>query len=166
MFSKSVHPSYVQDTFSGDPWIYIRNEPDEYVCLANAIDWEAIERIVEACFKKGKKPGRPSKFARLIVGLLIIQCMENLSDREVIKECSRNQVYQYFCGLPNKAIRRPCNPSTLSRWRTRLGKEAWAEILALVVGLAVKLKILNKENLKTVVVDTTAQGHSFAKRNA
>ena len=67
MFSKSVHPSYVQDTFSGDPWIYIRNEPDEYVCLANAIDWEAIERIVEACFKKGKNRGvRPNLHARLL----------------------------------------------------------------------------------------------------
>lgn len=157
MFSKSLHPAYVQDTFDGDPWLEIRNEPDEYVYLANAIDWAAIERIVELCFKKGKKAGRPSKFARLIVGILIIQYMENLSDREAIKRCSRDQAYQYFCGLPNKAIKRPCAPSTLSRWRKRLGEKVWAEILSLSVGLAVELGILDKKNLETVVVDTTAQ---------
>lgn len=64
MFSKSLHPAYVQDTFDGDPWLEIRNEPDEYVYLANAIDWAAIERIVELCFKKGKKLGaRPNLHA-------------------------------------------------------------------------------------------------------
>lgn len=157
MFLKTITPSCVQDILWGDPWAKLRKEPNEFVCLANAIDWEAIERIVESLFKKGKKDGRPSKSARLIVGLLILQSWKNLTDREVVERCSTDMGFQFFCGMPDKEFVRPCSPSTLSRWRKRLGKEVLAQILSLSLALAVELGILDKKNLETVVVDTTAQ---------
>lgn len=157
MFNKTIYPLYVQDTLDGDPWRGTRNKPNKFVCLANAINWAAIERIVELRFKKGRKAGRPSLFVRLIIGVLLVQYMENLSDREAVEKCSSDLGCKYLCGIQNRDIERPCCPASLSVWRTRLGEEAWEQILALTVGMAVELDILDKENLNTVVVDTTAQ---------
>jgi transposase, IS5 family len=46
-----------------------------------------------------------------------------LSDRKVIEEIQENRYMQYFCNVPDQSLRTFLNPSTLCRFRKRIGKE-------------------------------------------
>lgn len=66
------------------------NPKDEYVILADMIDWAAVEAEYSALFKSRR--GRPAASARMALGSLIIQKRANLSDRKLVKEIIRGKV--------------------------------------------------------------------------
>ena len=66
------------------------NPKDEYVVLADMIDWAAVEAEYSALFKSRR--GRPAASARMALGSLIIQKRANLSDRRLVKEIDRGTV--------------------------------------------------------------------------
>ena len=66
------------------------NPKDEYVILADVIDWAAVEAEYSALFKSRR--GRPAASARMALGSLIIQKRANLSDRRLVKEIVRGKV--------------------------------------------------------------------------
>ena len=66
------------------------NPKDEYVILADMIDWAAVEAEYSALFKSRR--GRPAASARMALGSLIIQKRANLSDRRLVKEIVRGKV--------------------------------------------------------------------------
>lgn len=66
------------------------NPKDEYVLLADMIDWAAVEAEYSALFKSRR--GRPAASARMALGSLIIQKRANLSDRRLVKEIARGKV--------------------------------------------------------------------------
>ena len=73
------------------------NVRDEWVVVADGIDWAAVEKKYKESFPS--KRGRPAVNARMALGALIIQHKAKLSDRELVKEVARNPYYQYFIGL-------------------------------------------------------------------
>ena len=97
------------------------NPKDEYVILADMIDWAAVEAEYSALFKSRR--GRPAASARMALGSLIIQKRANLSDRKLIKEIARNVSYQYFLGLQSFQQTSPIKHGVLPEFRKRLGKD-------------------------------------------
>jgi transposase, IS5 family len=66
-----------------------------------------------------------------------------------------NAYWQYFCGYDHLQWKLPINPSSLTRWRKRLGAENMEKILAMSVSVAVETGVVSKKDLKQVIVDTT-----------
>ena len=97
------------------------NSKDEWVILADMIDWGAVEIEYSALFKSGR--GRPAASARMALGALIIQKRANLSDRKLVAEVARNVSYQYFLGLQAFQPTSPFKHGVLPEFRKRLGKD-------------------------------------------
>ena len=95
------------------------NRDDEWIRLADRIDWDAVEAEYRKHFKSGR--GRPALSARIALGALIIQKKTGLSDRELIKEIARNPYYQYFIGLPGFRSECPFRHGVLPDLRKRFG---------------------------------------------
>ncbi len=89
------------------------------VRLSERIDWPHLERELAAIYGLGA--GHPPRPARLMAGLLILQHMHSLSDRALCERWLESPYFQYFCG--EEVFRHELNfsPSSLSRWRRRLG---------------------------------------------
>ena len=94
---------------------------DEWVVLADRIDWDAVEAEYRALFPSRR--GRPAVSARQALGALIIQKRKQLSDRKLVKEISENVAYQYFIGLQAFRPKCPFRHGVLPEFRKRLGKD-------------------------------------------
>ena len=157
MLRKDDQVEAVQSSFLFPLLEDICDRKNPYVRLAHVIDWERIVALVEPCFPKGIKEGRKSLSPRLAISLLMLRAMNNLSDRDVIEKWSTDGAWQYFSGMAHYEMRRPADPSSLCRWRTRLGEKVLSQILGETVDAARRAEVLPKKNLEVVVVDTTAQ---------
>jgi IS5 family transposase len=124
------------------------------IILAKKIDWGYFEREFAPLYKKNGA-GSPPHPIRLMVGLLLIQYLKKLSDVEVVKQFVENVYYQAFCGYDYIPWEAPIDPSSLTRFRNRLGKKGVSKILKMTVELAIKEKIVSKKDFQKVVVDTT-----------
>ena len=97
------------------------NPKDEWVVLADMIDWGSIEAEYSALFTSRR--GRPAVSARMALGALIIQKRANLSDRKLVAEVARNVSYQYFLGLQAFQPESPFKHGVLPELRKRLGAD-------------------------------------------
>jgi IS5 family transposase len=70
---------------------------DPLLKLAAAIPWQEFEEPLS--IHDTAAAGAPSKPIRLMVGLLILQQLENLSDASIVLPWKRNPYYQAFCGM-------------------------------------------------------------------
>ena len=129
------------------------NLSHELVRLAETIDWEGLHTHLSQLFTAGS--GQPPKPVRLIVGLLILQQTYGCSDEEVVQRWIENPYWQYFCGYDFLQTDFPAHPTSLTRWRERLGKEQMEKILAYTIQLGVGTKTIEASSLKDVTVDTT-----------
>ena len=66
------------------------NPKDEYVLLADMIDWAAVEAEYRGLFKSGR--GRPAASARMALGSLSIQKRANPGDCKLVTEIVRGKV--------------------------------------------------------------------------
>jgi IS5 family transposase len=91
------------------------------IILRHILPWQPIiERLVP--FYHPHK-GRPGHSLRILVATAILSRLRQRSDRKVIEEMQENRSRQYFCTVPDHSLMTFVNPSTLCRFRTRLGKE-------------------------------------------
>src|SRR5439155_13694883 len=67
--------------------------------------------------------GRTCHSLRLLVATSLLSRLRQLSDRKVIENIQENRYMQYFCNVPDQSLITFLNPSTLCRFRKRLGKE-------------------------------------------
>ena len=93
----------------------------ELVKLSALIDWEFFEREWAGFFPS--HTGRPATSPRLVAGLLYLQHTFRLSDEAVVARWVENPYYQHFCGETFFRHRFPLDPSSLTRWRKRVGEE-------------------------------------------
>jgi IS5 family transposase len=68
---------------------------------------------------------------RLIAGLLYLQHTFDASDDAVVNTWVENPYWQFFCGRTHLQIELPIDPSSLTRWRTRVGEEGVVPPLAM-----------------------------------
>ena len=107
------------------------NVHDEWVVVANSIDWASIEEKYMAFFPS--KRGRPAVNARMALGALIIQHKAKLSDRNLVREVARNPYYQYFIGLGGYQTKCPFGHGVLPELRKRFGMDFINEVNEIVV---------------------------------
>jgi Transposase domain (DUF772) len=107
------------------------NQRHELVRLAALIDWQAFEAEWSPQFVS--TTGRPALPTRLMAALLYLKHMYALSDEDVCEGWGENPYWQHFSGERYFQHELSCDPSSLVRWRQRIG-EAGCEWL-LVVGM-------------------------------
>lgn len=104
------------------------NPREPLFILSHQINWSLFEEAFGAHYAEG--PGQPPKPIRLIVGLMMLQHMQGLSDDQVVVQWTQNPYWQYFCGYDHLQCQLPVDSSSLTRWRGRLGQEGVEKILS------------------------------------
>ena len=131
----------------------------ELVKLSELIDWEHFEVLWGETFCE---VGRPAIATRLIAGLHYLKHTYSLSDEQVVRRWAENPYWQYFCGESYFQHELPLNPSSLTRWRQRLGEQGVESLLSATIDAAIKSKAVKARDLKRVTVDTTVQEKAIA----
>jgi IS5 family transposase len=127
--------------------------------LAGLIDWTGFDQA----FGRFYRPlGRPAKPTRLMVGLSYLKHVFDLSDEAVVDRWRENPYWQWFCGFEYFQHELPCDPSSLTRWRKRIGPEGMAKLLAATIQAGLDSGTVKPTSLDRVSVDTTVQPKAIA----
>jgi IS5 family transposase len=108
------------------------------------------------------RAGRPATSPRLIAGLLYLQHAFDLSDEEVVWQWVENSYWQVFTGETSLQTEPPIDPSSLTRWRKRLGEAGVEELLAATIEAAKRAGVIKASSVKRVIVDTTVMPKAIA----
>lgn len=125
------------------------------VHLADRLEWDKFAEEFGTMYDD--KQGRPGLPIRLMVGLTYLGRIYDLGDEEVVERWIDNPYWQYFCGEEYFQHEPPCDPSSLVRWRQRIGEKGVEFLLGQTVEVAKRAKMLSKHDLGKVNVDTTVQ---------
>lgn len=125
------------------------------VKLSNIVNWSELEQAFGQTFCEDN--GRPGISTRLMVALHYLKFTYDLSDEAVVKGWVENPYWQYFSGMKWFEHELPIDPSSMTRWRKRIGSEGAEELLKETIKAGLKLKAVKKTQLKRVNVDTTVQ---------
>lgn len=130
------------------------------VQLSREFDWEGIRE--EIAVKFCGTNGRPGADTRVVLGLLYLKSAYSLSDEQLLERWVENPYWQWFCGYTTMQYQSPIDPTTLSRWRSRLGSEKLEILLKQTLEVAKRRKFLKDQELDQVNVDTTVQPKAIA----
>lgn len=103
------------------------NPENRWVKLAALIPWWEIEEKYAKNFKN-TNVGQVALSVRVALGSLIIQSRCGFSDEETVEQITENPYLQYFIGLPKFQEKHPFDPSLMTHFRKRLGKDTINEI--------------------------------------
>jgi transposase, IS5 family len=132
----------------------ILDQRHELFRLASLIAWDRFDQE----FGRFYRPlGRPAKPTRLMVGLSYLQHTFNLSDEAVVQRWIENPYWQWFCGCEYFQHELPCDPSSLTRWRKRLGPDGLETLLAATIQTGLDSGAVRSSSLERISVDTTVQ---------
>jgi IS5 family transposase len=132
----------------------------ELVKLAALIDWEVFEQEWAGFFPSAK--GRPATEPRLVAGLLYLQHAYRLSDEAVVARWVENPYYQHLTGETFFQHKLPIDPSSLTRWRARIGEEGVEWLLTQTIRAGQKSGAIDGDSVKRVAVDTTVMEKAIA----
>ena len=124
------------------------------VVLARRIEWEALNTEFGA-FYGDAVVGQPPKATRLMAGLLYLKHAFSLSDETLLERWVGNPYWQVFCGMEYFQHEPPVHPSSLRRYRTRLGPAGCEELLRQTIAAGLAEGVSGKRDLTEVLVDTT-----------
>lgn len=153
--------------------------------LASRMPWQQIEASVAQLFsRKGRtgvampdldlfgeqvqrvavasNAGRPRVPLRIMIALLYLKHAFNESDEGVVERWGETPTWQFFSGQAYFEHHRPCDASTLIKFRQLLGEEGVEELLAQTIQVALELKLIKPQELSRVIVDTTVQPKAIA----
>jgi len=128
--------------------------------LSVRIDWTEFEAAIDACY--ADELGRPGVNTRLMVGLLYLKHAYDESDESVVARWVENPYWQFFCGCQYMQHELPIDPSSLSRWRKRVGAERLEKLLDATIRTALAMKAMRPQEFQKVNVDTTVQEKAIA----
>lgn len=134
---------------------------DHRLCrLAERIDWSVFEDKFGALYATG--PGRPGLPTRLMVGLHYLKYAFNESDESVVERWLENPYWQYFCGFEYLQHESPLHPTSLVKWRHRIGAERLELLLNETIATGTRSGAVKRTSLQRVNVDTTVQEKAVA----
>ncbi len=87
-----------------------------------------------------------------MVGLQYLKFAFDESDESVVGRWIENPYWQYFRGFTHMRHEPPIDPSSMSRWRKRVGAERLELLLKETIELAVREKRLPKRHLARITV--------------
>ena len=127
---KEVHTMIAhtfEDAFSAE-WIktHLKNPTHDLILLRRLIPWQSIiDRLTPFYHPHKGRNGHP---LRTLVAISILARLRQLSDEKVIEGIKETRAMQYFCNVPDQGLMTFMNPSTLCRFRKRLGTQGIAII--------------------------------------
>jgi len=150
--------------------------------LASRMPWQVIEaRVAHVFSRKGcvgvampdhglfaeqvQRTAVASNAGRIRVPLRIMIALLNLKhepDEGVVERWCETPTWQFFSGHAYFEHHRPCDGTTLVRFRQLPGEEGMEERLAQSINVAVQLKLIKPKELSLVSVDSIAQHYSIA----
>jgi transposase, IS5 family len=128
--------------------------------LAEAINWHTFDEQFGPLYADGI--GRPALSTRLMVALHYIKHIYDLSDDLVLAGFLENPYWQFFCGMEYFQHKLPCDPTSLVKWRKRVGAEGIEQLLKETIEAAKRHQALNEQEIVSVNVDTTVQEKAIA----
>ena len=128
--------------------------------LADSIDWSFFENQFGPLYSDGM--GRPAAPIRLLVGLHYLKHAYNESDESVVERFLENPYWQYFCGCEYFQHQMPIDPTTLVRWRKRIGPAGMEKLLQGTIETAKSNGHVTEKHIERVNVDTTVQEKAIA----
>ncbi len=153
--------------------------------LASRMPWQEIEaRVAQVFSRRGRagvampdldlfgeqvqraavpsNAGRPRVPLRIMIALLYLKHAFNESDEGVVERWGETPTWQFFSGQAYFEHRRPCDATTLIKFRQLLAEEGVEELLAQTINVAVNLKLIKPQELARVIVDSTVQHKAIA----
>jgi IS5 family transposase len=97
-----------------------------------------------------------------VAGLLYLQHAFRLSDEAVVARWMENPYYQHFTGETFFQHRPPIDPTSLTRWRKRIGEEGVEWLLTKTIDAGRKSGAVEDKSLERVAVDTTVMEKAIA----
>ena len=132
----------------------IVNSGHPLVKLARQMNWAEFDKQFETHFSE---EGRPAIATRLMVALHYLKYSHDLSDEDTIALWVENPYWQYLSGRQHFEHKFPIDPSSMTRWRARVGVAGAETLLSQTILTAVKQGYLKRTQLAKVSVDTTVQ---------
>ena len=123
--------------------------------LANSIDWQSIDKELSSCYCPDM--GRPGNATRLMVGLHYLKHAYNESDESIIARWVENPYWQYFCGYEYMQHDFPIHPTSMVKWRNRVGADRMELLLAETLSTAERGRHMKANQASKIIVDTTVQ---------
>jgi len=131
------------------------NQRHELYRLADLIDWSMFDTAFGSLYCPDN--GCPAKATRLMVGLQYLKHIYGISDEAVVRRWVENPYWQYFCGSIHFEHQLPIDPSSMTRFRRRIGESGCEKILQATVATGLNSKTIKPAHLKRITVDTTVQ---------
>ena len=132
----------------------------ELVKLGELTDWQAFAAEWSPQF--ASTTGCPALPTRLMAAPLYLKHVYALSDEDTVQRWSENPYWQLFSGERYVRHDLPCDPSSLVRWRQRIGAAGCEWLLAQSIAAATKGRRVKRASLNEVVLDTTVQPKAIA----
>lgn len=132
----------------------------ELVKLAELVDWDWFDREWSGFFPS--KRGRPATDPRLVAGLMYLQHAYGLSDEAVVARWVENPYFQHFTGETFFQHHPPVDPTSLVRWRKRIGEEGAEWLLTKTIEAGREAGVIDDGSLSRVAVDTTVMEKNIA----
>jgi IS5 family transposase len=104
-------------------WVntHLSHPTHDLIILRQLIPWQPIIDGLVPFYNL--KKGRTGCALRTLSAVSILARLRQLSDRKVIEHIQENRYMQYFCNVPDQDLRTLMNPSTLCRFRKRVGQD-------------------------------------------
>jgi IS5 family transposase len=125
------------------------------VRLGLFIDWQSFELTLGGTYHPSQ--GAPGISTRLMVALHYLKYQHDLSDEDVVALWIENPYWQQFSGMRHFQLRMPIDPSSMTRWRKRLGDAGAEQMLRATIEAGMKMRVIRPAELKRVNVDTTVE---------
>lgn len=138
----------------------IVNPRHELVVLNDHLDWPALETHFESFYPVHN--GRPGVSLRLLAGLHLINHLYALSDEQTLAQWLVNPYFQLLCGEQYFQHKLPTGPSSMTRFRQRVGPAGLEKLLQESIRLGLQVGLIDDESLKVVVADTTVMEKAVA----
>jgi IS5 family transposase len=123
--------------------------------LAQQIDWGQFDLLLGSSYHPTQ--GAPGTPTRLMVALHFLKYQTDLSDEDVVAAWVENPYWQYFSGMRDFQHSMPIDPSSMTRWRKRLGEAGAEKMLRETIEAGMRMKAIRPAELQRLNVDTTVQ---------
>jgi transposase, IS5 family len=118
------------------------------VRLARQIDWRSFDEHFGTYYSEGT--GRPATSTRLMVSLHYLKYTHDLSEEAVLRGWVENPYWQYLCGMEFFEYEPPIDPSSMSRWRSRVGEAGGEELLRQTIEAGLRMGVIKPSELRRV----------------
>ena len=125
------------------------------VVLGGKINWAIFEEQLGATYNQAV--GAPGINTRLMVALHYLKYQYNLSDETVVARWVENPYWQHFSGRQYFEHELSIDPSSMTRWRKRLGEAGAEAMLKATIDTGVQMKAISTAHVAHINIDTTVQ---------